>query len=232
VVAILPKPSPPTRQLFQMPLGRLRAFGLEFALEPEIPLFNFLPFSLPEKTGVGRNSRSVDAEINPDNATGRNELRWLDIHDHMQPPTRWTPQQVCGGKAIGAVEPSQGRTVRRKGKFDPTCYGGKPDDPPLFFEAKAAGVVTHHASLPLRRRDFLTLFLPSERRTQRLRRLHARRDHKLRRQIRMCFAQVAVSRLMVLAIYKAFERWRRTNYVFPRLLPTLKSGGIRRGGFR
>jgi hypothetical protein len=28
----------------------------------------------------------------------------------------------------------------------------------------------------------------------------------------------------VLAICKAFERWRRTDYVFPRPLPTLKSG--------
>jgi hypothetical protein len=105
-----------------------------------------------------------------DHRSGQNEICSADAAERS------------GLRRSSEFEPSLGLTVRRRGKFDPTCCGGKPDDPPLFFEAKAPSVVTH-------------------------------------------------SRMEgVLAIYKAFERWRRTDYVFLRLLPTLKSGGIRRGG--
>jgi hypothetical protein len=80
----------------------------------------------------------------------------------MPPPTRRATHQVCGGKTIGTVEPSLALTVRRKGKFDPTGYGRKPDDPFVFFDTKAAGIIAHHASLPMRSRDFLAFVRQGE----------------------------------------------------------------------
>jgi hypothetical protein len=196
VVAIPPKQSLSAAHLFQMPLGRFRAFGLEFALEPEIPRFNLLPFSLPKELGGGCDGWSVDAEVNPDDATGRNEFRRLNVHDGVQPPTRRAAQQVCCNKATGLIEPFLGLTARRKGQFYTTGDGGKPDDSFVLFDAEAACVVTHHAAIPVRRRNLFAFLLQRKCRAQCFGRLHAGRNHKLGRQVRMRLAQVGVCRLM------------------------------------
>jgi hypothetical protein len=196
VVAIPPKQSLSAAHFLQMPLGRFRAFGLEFALEPEIPRFNLLPFSLPEELGVGCNSRPVDAEIDTNNATGRNEFRRLDLNDQMQPPTGRSAQQVGGSKTGSFVDPPPGLAVRGERQLDPTDHRGKSDDTLIFLDAEAALVIPDHSAFETRRRDFLAFLLQGKGRAKRLCRLHPGRDNKLRGQVGMRLAQVGIRRLM------------------------------------
>jgi hypothetical protein len=215
MVAIPPKQSLSAAHRFQMALGRFRAFGLEFAPKPEIPRFNLLPFSLPEKTGVGCDGWPVDAEINPNNATGWNKFRWLDVNDEVQPPPRGTSQQVCRGKAGSLVEPPLGLTVRRERQLDPACRGGKPDNPLLLLDTEAAGVVTHHAAFPMRCRTLLAFLLQGKGRFQRFRRLHPCRDYKLGRQVGMRLTQVGICRPM------------QRDAVLLATLPTQRGDGVK-----
>ncbi len=75
-------------------------------------------------------------------------------------------------ETIGMIEPPVGLTKCRKGPFHPPGNGGK----------AAAGIVSHPAWLPMRSGDFSGLLAQGEDRTY-LRRLHACRNYKLRRQI-------------------------------------------------
>jgi len=73
VVAIAPEPLLPMPEAPKMALGGGSAFGLEIAFEPEVPFFDLLPACLAQEHIPGRDRRPVDAKINADNLSRRDE---------------------------------------------------------------------------------------------------------------------------------------------------------------
>jgi hypothetical protein len=98
-----------------MPLSRLRALGSEFAPEPEIPLFNLFPFSLPRK--LGSHTRSIPTTRPHETNSGG-----------LMSTTRCSHRTGVAAslhETIGAIEPPVGLTMCREGQFHPPG-GGKP----------------------------------------------------------------------------------------------------------
>jgi hypothetical protein len=136
VVAIAPKPSPSARHLLEVPLGRLRAFGLQLAIEPEVPVFNLLAVFISEKFRLRCHGRAVDPKINPNDPTGRNKFGWRDIHHQMQPPSAWPTQEIGSGEAGRLIKPPFGLSVRHERQLYASGHGGKANNAAVLLDRR------------------------------------------------------------------------------------------------
>jgi hypothetical protein len=94
-------------ETFQVPLGRLRAFLLELALQVKQLAFGCLPAPLSQELIGARNGGSDNPQVNPNHLIGWRNLRRGHGDNNVQPPAA-TPEQQIGSidriaRVLGAV---------------------------------------------------------------------------------------------------------------------------------
>ena len=233
VVAIRPKPSRPTRQLFEMSFGGLCAFGLKRTLQPEIPAFRRLPATLAKKLVVGCDGRTSDPKVHTDDFPIGNELYVWQSHDHMQPELASAVNQVGAVEACALFQQANRIRIQMQCQNLPAlnrCQRNaisKDSIRTLIISNSAdctLGTTYRFESwrrLTTRKRlcDLLGMFsfpfhVPSQRRLDRFSRFCSGRDYQLSRQLWIVCSQWIVSRLV------------QFNAVLFTLLPTIRSNRI------
>jgi hypothetical protein len=86
MVAVPPKPSLATRQLFEMPFGAFRAFGLQATAQLKFSFFYLLPAIISIKTAFTISRWRHDSQINTPNFISWLKLGRICLHYNMQPP--------------------------------------------------------------------------------------------------------------------------------------------------
>ena len=133
------------RQLFEMPFGRLRSFGLQVATETERPPVNLFPVARAKKLTLRGDSRTIQAQIDPHNGLIglRNGLR--NSNHHMQPPCSFAPDQISGGNGTATIALTEMRHRKRETRF--SLRGGDTNGLRCPIEGIGVNIVTNGALL-------------------------------------------------------------------------------------
>lgn len=182
VVAVAAKTVYPAGQLFEMSLGRLGAFRLEGALDPEVPILDFAPMPLSEKLVVACNRRAPNPEVNPHHLSGWFRFRDILLDNNVYPEPTSPIRTEVGGTNI-PIDPVGVMRWDLKGYVLATiegrqggCACGEP-------HGGGSGVVSDRTVSGARDRYLPALFLQGADRLQRLGCFHPCRADELGRKV-------------------------------------------------
>ena len=214
VIAVAPKPFADMADFFQVPLCRLRAFGLQPANKPEIPLICFFPPSLAEEHRVRGNGGAIDSKVYAHDVSVSGKRGLLNTQNDVEMPTGFVLNQVGAIEARCARDALTPLFVRAE-RHDDAAFGCREtNDPFRDIDAMRTGVVANAPTHCLRSRHAFSLTLQRKCRAQGLRRLHARGDNELCGKRRIRRTQVVVRRLV------------QFDAVFDAVVPPMTGNGI------
>lgn len=96
VIAIPSEPLFTAREASKVALGRLRAIGLQFALQAEASLADFAPAAFAMEAVIACHGGAADPKINPDGLAVRGKLNIRQIDDYVQPELSISADQISG----------------------------------------------------------------------------------------------------------------------------------------
>lgn len=194
VVLISPSPKLFARESLQVSARRSGVFDLELALEPEGFGLQLLPARFSQEAVVGGNGGTGNPQVHPDNIGRRGNLGGGNIDHHMQPEFPLAGDEVGGaGLETCILESVLGDL---KGNDQPTGYRGEIDFSRAPIDPEGMQVVADRAVKALGLTHLPAFTFQSKSRADGLRSFHPGLNRQIRRQIRVSFSKIVVSRFV------------------------------------
>jgi hypothetical protein len=141
----------PLAELFQVAFGRLRSVGLQFATKTEMPAIHHFPVRGAKELTSRGHSRAVQAQVNPDDYLRRDESRFGDSNNNVQPPLPVAQKQFsrCHRIACILLAPAG----NGKGQADFATIGGQANFLGAPVKGKGLCIISGRAEQALRHLD-------------------------------------------------------------------------------